>query len=93
MQHFALCLASPAQVVESKSSDFGAEVALTGIGNDSAVKWVPQIVCRVSLKQRPLEIDQEMTGRVIHTVFSTRPRKVAVVLSIGNLHWQNMRLI
>jgi hypothetical protein len=50
MQHFALCLASPAQVIENKTKDFGAEVAFTRVKNISAVVWVPLIVCWVPLE-------------------------------------------
>jgi hypothetical protein len=59
MQHFALCLASRAQVVDSKTRDFGAEVAFTGIENNSAVIWVSHIVRRVTLKPKTFEIGQE----------------------------------
>jgi hypothetical protein len=50
MQYFALCLVSPAQVVDSKTRNIGAEVALTRVEMLSVDGWVSDIIRRVPLE-------------------------------------------
>jgi hypothetical protein len=50
MQHFALCLISPAQVVDTKYTDFGAELATKRSETQSVNVWVILTVCRAPLE-------------------------------------------